>query len=306
MSTVAVCVATLQRPVGLAALLASIAELEVPADVRLRVVVVDNDDEGSARRTVDQWRARIPGEVRYEVEARRGISYARNTGVRSAGDADWLAFVDDDEVVTPGWLREMLRVAEEYEADVVTGTVLPRFSEPPPAWVEGGRFFERPRFATGTRLPYARTSNALVAARLLTGSQAPFDERLARTGGEDTHFFQRVRLAGGRMVWADDAVVEETVPVSRIQPAWLLRREYRRGNTLSLCLRDLEWSRRRVVKRVGAAVVHAALGVATAASGLLRGKATLLRGAQRVAFAGGLLTGLTGRAYQEYEQIHGF
>jgi succinoglycan biosynthesis protein ExoM len=302
---VAVCVATLHRPVGLAALLGSMAGLDVPPDVRLTVVVVDNDAAGSARVVVDQWRDRLPGEVVYVVEGRRGIPIARNRGVAAAGTVDWVAFVDDDETVAPDWLAQLLRVAGEFGADVVTGTVLPRFDGVPPAWAVRGGFFERPRFVTGTALPYARTSNALVASRLLNATGTPFSEAMALNGGSDTHFFQRVRLGGGKIVWADEAVVEETVPVSRVRPTWLVQREYRRGNTLSLCLRDLEDSPRRRLKRVAAAGVHAAVGLLMVGSSVVRGRVALLRGARRIAFGMGLLTGLAGRAYEEYKVVHG-
>lgn len=303
---VAVCVATLHRPVGLGALLASLAALDVPADIDLTVVVVDNDAQASARAVVETWRDRIPGEVVYVIEERRGIPFARNRAVASAGEVDWVAFVDDDETVARDWLAELLRVAREHDADVVTGTVLPQFVEPPPDWAVSGGFFERPRFPTGTTIPYARTSNALVASHLLAADgPRPFNEAMANNGGDDTHFFQRVRLAGGRIVWADDAVVAESVPVTRVRPRWLLQREYRRGNTLSLCLRDLEDSPARRLKRVGAAGFHAAAGVATVLTSPLRGRVALLRGGQRVWFAAGLLTGLTGHVYQEYSVVHG-
>jgi len=303
--SVAVCVATLHRPLGLRALLGSLADMELPPHVRLTVVVVDNDAEASASPVVEELRGRVRGDLTYVVEPRRGIPFARNAAVAATGDVDWVAFVDDDEVVARDWLAELLRVAREHAADVVTGTVLPRFVEPPPEWARAGGFFERPRFATGTAIHYARTSNALVAAHLLRSQERPFSEALAKNGGDDTHFFQRVRLAGHRIVWADEAVVEEDVPASRVRPQWLVRREYRRGNTLSLCLRDLEDSPRRRVKRVAASAVHLLVGAGTVVSAVRGGRVALVRGTQRMAFALGLLTGLSGHVYEEYTVVHG-
>jgi glycosyltransferase involved in cell wall biosynthesis len=304
-TTVAVCIATLHRPVGLRALLESLAVLQVPDDVDLGIVVVDNDSAASARDLVTGYRERVPGRLIYVVEDQPGIPFARNRAIAAAGIVDWYAFVDDDETVATDWLVELLRVARGYDADVVTGTVLPRFVQTPPAWVRDGGFFERPRFPTGTTISYARTSNALVAGHLLTSSERPFNEALARSGGSDTHFFQRVRLGKGKIVWADDAVVQESVPASRVRAQWLVKREYRRGNTLSLCLRDLEDSPRRRVKRVAAAGVHGVTGLAIVTSSVLRGRVVLLRGLQRIAFACGLITGLSGHVYEEYRVIHG-
>lgn len=301
----AICAATLHRPIGLASLLSSIGSLHIPDYVDLRVVIVDNDSAGSARTVVDAARPRVPGDLRYVIEQRRGIPFARNAAVRAAGDVDWIAFVDDDETVDEKWLVELLRVARDYAADVVTGPVLPRFEKVPPAWAVEGKFFERRRFATGTAIHFARTSNVLIAARLLTTLERPFSEALANNGGDDTHFFHRVHLDGGRIVWADEAVVEESVPSSRVRAQWLIRREYRRGNTLSLVLRDLEDSPLRRAKRVGAGAVHMGRGIALIGAAAFRGRVHVLRGAQRVALGFGLLTGLTGHMYQEYTVIHG-
>lgn len=304
MTTVAVCVATLGRPEGLAALLRSLAAQQVPRDVELRIVVVDNDGAGSAARVVDAIRAETPLEIRYAIEPTRGIPFARNRAVSTAGDVDWFAFVDDDETVGVAWIAELLRVGIEHDADVVTGPVLPVFEVPPPPWVRHGAFFDRERHPTGTLVRWARTSNALVAARQMSTGK-PFNEAMGNNGGDDTHFFQRVRLAHGTMVWADGAVVSEVVPATRVSTRWLLRRSFRRGNTLSLCLRDLEDSPRRRAKRLAAACYHTAAGLALAASGVVTGRAAAVRGLQRIWFAVGLVTGLFGHSYQEYRVVHG-
>ena len=103
-----------------------------------------------------------------------------------------------------------------------------------PRWVVAGRFFDRPRYRDGAELHYAATSNVLIARSVLGIATPPFNERLGLAGGEDTYFFRMAYLAGCRIVWADRAVVRESVPLSRCTARWLLRREYRRGNTLSI------------------------------------------------------------------------
>jgi hypothetical protein len=115
----------------------------------------------------------------------------------------------------------------------------------------------------------------------------------------------RLALDSALIVWADDAVVVETVPESRMSASWLVRRAYRRGNTLSLCLRSLRdtWPRR--IKRVVASVCHIAPGVIVAGTGVVRGRSAVVAGMQRVAFGAGLATGLLGSRYEEYRTIHG-
>ena len=239
--TVAVCALTFRRPRGLASLLESLAALDDPGpDYRVRIVIIDNDPEQSARHAVEGAATSMPWEIVYAAEDRRGIPFGRNRAVTMAGDADFVAFLDDDEIACREWLAELLRVQRSTAADVVTGTVLPAFETDPPTWMVEGGFFERGRYPTGHRLGYARTSNVLIAAPVIAAAgPAPFAEAFALNGGDDTHFFMRANDQGFSIVWADDAVVHETVPPTRLSARWLLMREYRRGNTLSLCLRDL-------------------------------------------------------------------
>lgn len=304
---VAICALTFHRPEGLSSLLAALNLLRVPEGVTVSIVVVDNDEFGSGEAIVESAGASLAFPLTYVIEARRGIAQARNAAVAAAisGDADLVAFIDDDEVPDADWLTGLLEVQASTGADVVTGPVVPAFAEEPPDWVEQGKFYDRPRFPTGTRLTYARTSNVLIAARLLRDPWPPFDERYATTGGEDTHFFMRVRLNGAHIAWADDAVVRELVPPSRISVGWLVRRAYSRGNTLSLCLRDLQDSWPRRVKRVAAAAVEVGGGVALLATGPFRGKAVRVAALQKLAYGAGLASGLVGSTYQEYAQTHG-
>ena len=299
--TVAVCALTYHRPEGLQALLEGLRNLRVPAGYRTELVIVDNDPDGSGGLVVRRA-GPMPMPVTYEIERRPGISAGRNHAVRlaRAADADLVAFLDDDEVPDPGWLEELLAVQRSSGAGVVTGPVLPRFTAPPPAWVRRGRFFERPRYPSGTPIHYARTSNVLIAADVFPTDDEPFAESFGLSGGEDTHFFLRARLAGHRIVWADEARVVESVPDQRMTTSWLVRREYRRGNTLSLCLRDLRGSPLRYARRVAQGAFRIVQGLALLAGALLGGRAAAVRGLQRIAFGLGLVTGLAGLRYDEY------
>lgn len=309
---VAVCALTLQRPEGLRRLLGHLAALRTPdPPAEVEVVIVDNDPCASARPVVDRARDEFPWPLRYEVEPRRGIPFARNraVAVALASGADHVAFIDDDEMPEPGWLDELLRVQRSTGAEVVTGPVVPVFAEPPPRWAVEGRFFERPRFTTGEAIRYARTSNVLIAAGALAPHPRPFHEGFALSGGSDTHFFMRARLEGRRIVWADEAVVRELVPASRVDPAWLRRRAYRRGTTLSLSLLDLQDTPVRRARRVALGVLEVGKGVAAAAVAPFLagggGRVGVERGVDRAAFGVGLLAGLAGRRFDEYRTIHG-
>ena len=179
--------------------------------------------------------------------------------------------------------------------------MIPAFEEiQPPSWFAKGRFLAEQTHRQDEQLDFAYTGNALVHRSVLEPAGAPFSERFGLLGGEDTHFFMRVYLKGAKIVWAADARVHESIPAARMSVSWLVRREYRRGNTLSLCLRELEDSWARRLKRVVHGLVRLGQGAALVVAAPVFGRQTLVRGFQRAAFGAGLITGLGGHAYQEY------
>src|SRR5690606_12136505 len=171
MRRVAIGVTTFRRPGLLATLLDSLALLRSPGGrgVQPLVVVVDNDADGSARSVAEARAAVLPWPVRYVIEPRRGISHGRNRVVAEALDAgaDHVAFIDDDETASPGWLAELLRVQAAFDADAVEGPVVPRYAPDVPDWVRRGGFFEEARWPTGTPRPTAKAGNVLITRRLL-------------------------------------------------------------------------------------------------------------------------------------------
>jgi succinoglycan biosynthesis protein ExoM len=304
---VAVCIATYRRPEGLRRLLRALEAQAfdgVPPDVE--VVVVDNDDAGSAREVCAETGAGYRWPLRYVVEPRQGISFARNRAVASAPEtADRIAFLDDDETPSPRWMAELLRVGRESQASVVAGPVLSRFEGPVPRWIREGAFFDRPRPATGTLLPYTHTGNVMVDARVFREVMPHFDERLALTGGEDTEFFLRVARAGHRIAWADGAEVEEWVPGSRARTGWLVRRAYRKGTVWTYCERSVNPSFGTGLARLAKGSGRLLLGGLTLPVAALRGRAAVVAALEQIARGAGGLAGLAGVRYGEYRTTHG-
>jgi succinoglycan biosynthesis protein ExoM len=306
--SVGICILTYKRNRQLLALLSGISRLEPPA-ADVRVVVVDNNPDSCARVIVDQFRESWMSAgglwpIEYVAEPHRGIARARNCAVAACADADFVAFIDDDEVPEADWLANLFDVQTASRADVVVGRVLSRYDTPPPQWVIAGDYLERPRRATGTRVGWAITGNVLIARHLLDRYSPPFEERFNLSGGEDTHFFMRAHDDGALMVSADDAIVFEDIPSERTTWRSIMRREYRRGNTLSLCMLDLHPSLIRRVRRTGQGVYRILQGLGLFLLVPVAGRANIYRAAHRLCLGAGLLTGLLGLRYEQYMHEH--
>src|SRR5579863_5817026 len=141
---IAVCVATFRRPKLLQKLLNGIANLRfVKAAIpKITVIVVDNDASETARMVCS--RAAFPWGLKYVVEPKRGIAEARNRALKEVGDADFVAFIDDDEVPGNEWLDELLSTQAKCDADVVAGPICPSFTGDVPEWVRISGFFGSP------------------------------------------------------------------------------------------------------------------------------------------------------------------
>jgi succinoglycan biosynthesis protein ExoM len=305
---VSVCIATYRRPRGLNRLLMALdqATFEQHPPGEFEVVVVDNDPEHSAEAICREVGARFQWRLEYASEARRGIAHARNSAVlRASPRADFIGFIDDDEVPVPSWLDELLRAQASSGASVVFGPVLPHFEAEVPRWVRDGGFFERPRYPTGHRLDYGGAGNSLISAPLLREGRFRFDERLGLTGGEDTLLFRRMSRAGYPMVWADRAIVHEWIPASRATARWVLQRAYRLGTTWSFCERDLDPSISRVLTRTIRGLGRVAWGASLLLPAALRGRHAVIGSAREICFGVGSLAGIGGLRYEEYRRTHG-
>ena len=229
---VAICIATFRRPRGLRSLLRGIDQLvfEDPAP-HIEVIVVDNDaSERQANSTSsEQLHCQYP--LRYVVEQKPGVAAARNRALDLVEDStEFIAMIDDDEIPDPHWLAELLRTQQRTGAAIIQGVLRPKFEQAPPSWIIKGGYFEIGPFTEGQPLDSAGAGNCLVRRDAFT--QHRFDEAFGLSGGEDEELFGRLGAAGNAIAAAPRALVEETIPASRTNMRWLLRRYFRKGNTL--------------------------------------------------------------------------
>jgi succinoglycan biosynthesis protein ExoM len=228
MTTLSLCIATYRRPERLAAVLHDLTQQTRLPD---EVVVVDNDPDESARPVVEaRQRGSTPYRIRYAVQPQKNISLTRNKTVELA-TGDWLAFIDDDERAPLPWLAQLMDAAIRYKADGVLGPVNPVVPPSAPGWIRRGRFYEFPRMDSGVVIPpnRLRFGNVLVKASWLRRSSVPFDPSLGLTGGEDGDLLARLQQQGARIVWCDEAIVNEPVEPARLSLQWLMARALRGG-----------------------------------------------------------------------------
>ena len=230
MADVAIIVPTLRRPESLERALRSLFAQTGVADRVSEIVVVDNDPVGSAAALVDTVRGHSPWPLAYVHAPRPGVATARNAGL-AATNAPLIAFLDDDEAASPGWLAALLRARSETGADAVFGPITGRAPDAAPwlkPWLE--RFFGRegPERTGLIDHPFGCGNSLMVRATALPGA-APFDAGTDQAGGEDDALFAALAARGGRFGWAADAWVEEFAPAHRATLTYALARAFAYG-----------------------------------------------------------------------------
>lgn len=300
---IAVCVCTYRRPDGLRNLLLGIAQLRFGrvAEPEIEIIVVENDESGSARPICDASREKLRWPLRYEVESKPGISNARNRCLRVAAEkADIIAFLDDDEIPAPTWLEELLLAREKYRADVVAGPVLGVYVQRPPRFMTRFPFHSSERRKSGTPIDECGAGNVLFSAKIVTRQRLQFEQTMGLCGGEDKLFFISARRKGACMVWCNEAIVEENVPPERATLRWLLRRAFRIGVAAHGCARHLDGN-------VSASVQSLWLGCTRIGAGLISLPVTIAFGQHRsvmalcrVAYGAGCLLGAGGYEFNAY------
>jgi histidinol-phosphate phosphatase family protein len=231
-----------------------------------RVLVVDDRPSGR-QLPVPAWVEVVRGRG-------RGPAAARNDGIRAAR-AEWLAFLDDDVQVAPGWAAALLAdiAAAGEEVAGIQGMVrvpLPP-GRRPTDWERNVAGLERARWATAD----------MAFRRAALDAAGGFDERFRRAYREDADLALRLLEGGWTLARGRRHVIHPVLPAS----PWVSVR-LQAGNRDDVLMRRIHgraWRRHagapRGRLRRHVAVTAAGLGAAAAAGLGHRRAATAAAGA---------------------------
>jgi glycosyltransferase involved in cell wall biosynthesis len=254
--TIVVC--TRERPEGLRACLESLLAQEYPD---FSILVVDNaPTTDRSESVVEQLSSKV---IRYVVEPRKGLSWARNRALETVED-EFVAWIDDDETADPHWLAELARGFSEHpEADAVGGVMVPgELETPAQVWFEqyGGfnkhrgftpavfspdtahqqsPLYPLPPFGTGGNMAFR-----LGALERIGGFDVALGAGSSCMGAEDTLVFTELLYAGGTVVYQPTALTRH---FHRRSVEELRKQMYGYGVGLTAFYTSLLWNRPRCI-----------------------------------------------------------
>jgi glycosyltransferase involved in cell wall biosynthesis len=193
------------------------------------ILVVDNASTDDTPSVVSQ-QASLP-ELRYVHEPKLGLTHARQRGFNET-QGSWIAYVDDDNLLEPGWIAAIADAIDAYpEAGGIGGRVALQWDSPPPEAVADFGFC----FAEQELGESAQEVESLVGAGMVLKREALvasgwaaaplLDDRIGTSlvSGGDTEMALRVRGAGYRLRYAPKAVMYHRMPTGRASVKYLLR-----------------------------------------------------------------------------------
>ena len=233
-------IATYNRARPLLEALESVVAQDAPLAL-WECVVVNNSSQDDTEARFADFAARHPAfALRMVREPHQGLSHARNCGI-AAARGEYLAIIDDDERINPGFVAAYIRFFDTHpDAVAAGGRIIPEYPAGRPAWMS--RYVERPvanpldlgdrvRLFPAGRIP---GGGNMALRRTAVERYGGFDPALGRVGGrliggEESDLFARLARAGERCWYVPDAVMWHIIPPEKLTDDYLARLAYNVG-----------------------------------------------------------------------------
>jgi succinoglycan biosynthesis protein ExoM len=229
---ISVCIATYKREKLLERLLQSLTEQVLEQNIKIEIIVTDNNIEESAKSILSKFISTDKILFKYFIQPIKNISLTRNVCVENA-TGDYICFIDDDETADKNWIGNLLDCFQKFNADGAFGYVEPVFDKGVPSHFKNRSFYFSPMGKTGSLAKFFFTTNAIVKSELIKNEDGPFNSAYGLTGGEDVHLFERLERKGAFFVNCREAVTFEFIPIERTNNKYLYKRALRGGQAFA-------------------------------------------------------------------------
>ena len=196
MNEILICIPTYNRNKSLIDCLKSIKKLKNNNFFKIKILILDNTLTNNSYKVVKSYNKRSHFKIHQGHERKRGIVFARNKCLQIAKKIkpSYIAFVDDDCKVDKNWLKNIFKLLNKIDADVITG----------PQLYEGKNknnymyLFEKIYQKKLLKVKWAASNNVFFKFEILKKEKnIKFDKNLNKFGmGEDQLFFSIINKIG--------------------------------------------------------------------------------------------------------------
>lgn len=311
--SVVIAVCTYKRPEMLDACLHSISAQNIPPNILLNVLVVDNDPMppedgcGNPRAVYVKWGNGFAHQAYYRKTAKRGISIARNAALLFAIhlDADYLCFIDDDEIAHEDWLSGLMH-PDYKNVPILAGWNVTDYGDTP-NWA-------RPRIPKrkeeGALIGQAMGGNVRIHKHVFNSIK--FNNKIGLGGGEDGEFFATAARMGFEQRFTARALTYEVAHPERYTMSGQINRAYWNGASSMREFMILRGKKRAILAKIPDMILAPFKGLLYLTIGTIcfpanrpHGLRVILKGSRALAKLAGRVVAIFGHIPQAYKVTYG-
>ena len=224
-----ICIPTYNRNKSLISCIKSIKKLKNDNFFDVEILIIDNTINNNSYDHVKRFNKKVNCKIFQQHEKKRGIVFARNKCLQIAKKIkpSYIAFIDDDCIVDKNWLKNIHKLLNKTDVDVITG---------PQLYKKGKKnnytyLFEKKYNKKLLRVKWAASNNVVFKFDILKKNRnIKFDKNLNKFGmGEDQLFFSMINKIGYKIYWSKEILVTEKLHPHRSNENWVKERSKRLG-----------------------------------------------------------------------------
>jgi glycosyltransferase involved in cell wall biosynthesis len=206
---------------------------------KLEILIIDNASTDNTKKIVNRFIKQSKFLSRYIFEPQLGLSTARNTGIKQAGNS-LVAFTDDDAIVDKNWLKNLTKGFKTQSVWAVGGKTKLKFKTKPPTWLPQKYLFALGACDLGSKtkpVPYIPGGNMAFRKKIFK-TIGFFQPDLGKKGkqlisAEDLEICQRIIQAGAGIFYQPQAIVHHLVSPSHLTKKYFTHRIFNEGISLA-------------------------------------------------------------------------
>ena len=243
-------VCTCNRSERLKRMLISLREAVIPDGLSCEFILVDNNSDDYTRSVFEEVEKHYESKIRYVFEGKRGISHARNRGIKEAR-GEIIGFTDDDVIVDKYWIQNIEKAFKEYD-DVacVGGKILPIWEISKPKWLKPRLYDYLALLDYGESVTYMDSPN-IWGANFAVKSEmfkkyGLFDSNLGRIpgklySGEETEFLHRLQNAGEKILYYPLSIIYHCVSAHKMSKKYFRKWHFDAGELRGILMKDTKY-----------------------------------------------------------------
>ena len=222
---------TYNRPSLLEKSLLSIKKLCIPKEIKVEVLVVDNDVEASADSVVQSFSNQSGFKTHYVIEKNRGLAFARNKILDVAKElgVTHIMIFDDDEIFLEDSLISHINLSSSFSEEIVSsGCCINTFDEKTPKFIKNNLIYKKKTTKVNKSLKSScATDNLFLPMSIIKKHNLKFSNEFIFMGGEDIDFTNKIHNLGYKIVQNNDSILYEPVIKNRKKAISLLQSRMR-------------------------------------------------------------------------------